>query len=338
MKRRSPVTREGWWFLVATGLVGAVALDAGINLFVLIFGMMICLAGAGFLLAGLALSGLHVRRVLPPVVHAGNPYLMGIALENRKRRFPSFSIEVEDLVEGQPIDKRCYFLKLPAGRSQETAYRHTPARRGRQRFSGFRVATKFPFGLVQRSRQLAAPSELIVYPALIPAPTAIVRGLPARADTGPARGRGREGELAGLRPFRPGDDARDIHWRSTARRRSLLVREHEDDETREVIVVLDNGPREAAAEAAFERAVSEAAGLCVELLGRGLRVGLALRNGEVSPDAGPRQTARLLLALALVEPSDEPPPALRRAMAVRVAPGHPPQLEPAPVAARRNAG
>ena len=50
---------------------------------------------------------------------------MGISLSNRKRRLPSFSVEVEDLVAGKPIDKRCYFLKLPAGRTQETAYRHS---------------------------------------------------------------------------------------------------------------------------------------------------------------------------------------------------------------------
>ena len=147
-KKHQPPTREGWWFLGATLLVGAAAIDAGINLFFLTFGMMVCLLVAGIALSELGLAGLRVRRVLPPAVHAGTPYLMGIALENRKRRLPSFSIEVEDLIDGRPIEKRCYFLKLPAGRLQETAYRNTMARRGRYRLSGFRLATKFPFGLV----------------------------------------------------------------------------------------------------------------------------------------------------------------------------------------------
>src|SRR5687767_8008624 len=123
MKLRPP-TREGWWFLIAALAVGAIAVDAGVNLFFLAFGMMVCLIGAGFALAQVDLAGLRMRRVLPPSVFAGTPYLMGIVLENTKRRLPSFSIEVEDLVEGRPIDKRCYFLKLPPGRSQETAYRH----------------------------------------------------------------------------------------------------------------------------------------------------------------------------------------------------------------------
>ena len=174
-------------------MVGIVALDAGINLFFLLFGTMVCLLGAGIALSELGLSGLRVRRVLPTAVHAGTPYLMGISLENRKRRVPSFSIEVEDLVDGEPIDKRCYFLKLPSLRTQETAYRHTPPRRGRHRLTGFRLVTKFPFGLIQRAREIADPAELLVYPALILPPVSLVRAsppVPARGATAGAAARG----------------------------------------------------------------------------------------------------------------------------------------------------
>ena len=129
---------------------------------------MVCLLVGGVVLSELGLAGLRVRRVLPPAVHAGTPYLMGIALENRKRRLPSFSIEVEDLIDGRPIEKRCYFLKLPAGRVQETAYRHTMARRGRYRLSGFRLATKFPFGLLPRARAIADVDELLRLPGVAP--------------------------------------------------------------------------------------------------------------------------------------------------------------------------
>src|SRR3954470_20420000 len=276
-RRRLPPTREGWWFLLATLFVGAVAVDAGINLFFLTFGMMACLLAANGLMSTLGLGGLRVRRILPPVIHAGTPYLMGIALENRKRRLPSFSIEVEDLIEGRPIEKRCYFLKLPAGRVQETAYRNTMARRGRYRLSGFRLATKFPFGLLPRARAIADADELYVYPALIPAPEAVLRGLPAYPAAGRAFAPSRQGEFRGLRAYRHGDDPRDIHWRSTARRGIPLVREKEDEETREATIVLDNEPGAAVDAAAFERAVSQAARLCVELARRGFSVGLAVR-------------------------------------------------------------
>ncbi len=215
---RPSVTREGWWFLLATLVVAAVAVDTGANLFFLAFGILVSTAGAGFVLAGSTLSRLRVRRVIPPAVFAGTPYLMGIALGNQKRRLPSFSIEVEDLVEGRPIEKRCYFLKVPAGRTQETAYRNLSARRGRLTLTGFRLATKFPFGLFQRTRLVPDRADLIVYPALGPPPPELARRLGGRPGPGSTRVRGRQGELAGLRAFRPGDDPRDIHWRTSARR------------------------------------------------------------------------------------------------------------------------
>jgi len=335
-RRNQSPTREGWWFLAETLLVGAAAIDAGINLYFLTFGMMICLLVAGVALSELGLTGLRVRRVLPPAIHAGTPYLMGIALENRKRRVPSFSIEVEDLIDGRPIEKRCYFLKLPAGRLQETAYRNTMARRGRYRLTGFRLATKFPFGLLPRARAVADVDELYVYPALIPAAEPLLRGLPAHPAPGRSFAPSRQGEFRGLRAFRPGDDPRDIHWRTSARRGLPIVRELEDEETREATIVLDNQPAPGADPAAsadgasFERAVSEAAGVCVELAQRGFSVGLALRGGEVRPGVGGAQVERILRALAVVAPDAGPLPAVRAGTVVRIRPGVAPSLETAP--------
>ncbi len=337
-RRGTSPTRDGWWFLTATLVIGVVAVDAGLNLFFLMFGTMVCLLAAGVALSQIGLSGLRVRRVLPAAVHAGTPYLMGISLENRKRRIPSFSIEVEDLVDGHPIDKRCYFLKLPALRTQETAYRHTPPRRGRHRLTGFRLATKFPFGLIQRAREIADPAELLVYPALILPPVTLLRALPARPGAGRDRGRSRQGEFAGLRAYRDGDDPRDIHWRSSAHRGMTLVREHDDEEAQQATVVFDNAPDGGRDPAAFERAVSEAAGLCVELLHRGFSVALVMRGGEVSADVGPAHADKLLRALALVAPDGGTLRRARRGATVRVSVGRPARLEMASQRMRRTAG
>ena len=318
MRRKLPPTREGWWFLLATAFVGAVAVDAGLNLFFLSFGMMICLLAASGVLSTVALSGLRVSRVPPPAIHAGTPYLMGISLRNTKRRLPSFSVEVEDLVGGRPIEKRCYFLKLPAGRAQETSYRHVLPRRGHHRLSGFRVATKFPFGLLLRAREIAAPLDLVVYPALAPLPAAVLRALPAPRASAREKGTSRHGDLAGLRLFRPGDDPRDIHWRTSARRGMPFVREHEDDIGREAVIELDNSA-DAGAQG-FELAVSRTAALCVELVRRGIAVGLFTRSAEVPPGIGPAQLTRLLRLLAFVAPEAGARPRGRLRPAVRVHP------------------
>ncbi len=333
---RFPLTRQGWWFLGATVLVGLGALNAGLNLLFAMWGMMLFLVAASGVLSELGLRGLDIRRVPPPVIHAGVPYLMGIALSNRKRRLPSFSIEAEDLVDGRPIEKRCYFLKLPAGRTQETAYRHTIARRGRHRLSGLRLSTKFPFGLLRKSRDVSDATEVIVYPALAPVPRAVLRALPVRHDGNRQKSRSRDGDFFGLRDFRPGDDPRDIHWRTTARRGVPFVRENEDDEGSLATVVLDN-VTSGAEPAAFELAVSQAAAFALELLRRGFRVGLVLRGATLVGDSGPSQATRILRALALVEPADPTLPLEPRApegALVRVRPGAAPEIGGAPRARR----
>ena len=340
-RRRFPPTREGWWFLIATLLLGLAAINAGLNLLFLVWGMMLCLVLASGVLSELCLRRLIVTRKAPLAIHAGAPYLMGIALSNRKRRLPSFSVEVEDLVAGRPIDKRCYFLKLPAGRTQETAYRHQLSQRGRYHLTGFRLSTKFPFGLIQKSRDVIDPEELLIYPALVKVPEALLRGFPAMHGVGRMKWRSRSGDFAGLRDFRPGDDPRDIHWRTSARRGVTLVRESEDDEGLEATILFDNVGDPGVGPAAFEWSVSLAASVAVVLLRRGYRVALGARGAEIAPDGGPAQIARMLRFLALCEAAPATTPLHnpgRRGARIWIRPGAPPTVEPATDRSSRQAG
>jgi len=347
-RRRFPPTREGWYFLIATLLVGLAAINAGLNLLFLVWGMMLFLILASGVLSEICLRRLQVRRSTPQAIFAEAPYLMGISLTNGKRRLPSFSVEVEDLVEGRPIEKRCYFLKLPAGRTQETAYRHIAAQRGHLRLSGFRVSTRFPFGLIHKSKDVNAPSDLLVYPALTAVPDHLLRGFASPHGRGAHKWRSRRGEFFGLREFRQGDDPRDIHWRTSARRGSPFVRETEDDEGQEVRVVFDNrrtpqpragslgagdpereAPLTGGRDAEFEAAVSLAASVAFELLNRGYRVGLAVAGEEITPEGGPAQSTRMLRFLALLDAAGPDAPAPRAGgpgAVVRIVPGRPAEL------------
>jgi uncharacterized protein (DUF58 family) len=349
--RRFPPTREGWWFLAATLLIGAAAINGGINLLFLIFGMMLSLIITSGVLSELCLRDLAVNRRVPSTVHAGTPFLMGIAVRNDKTRIPTFSLEVEDLLEGRPVERRCYYLKLPAGRIQETAYKHTLPKRGRHRFTGFRLSTRFPFGLIRKSRDVVAPAEVLVYPALVPVPETVIKAGLADIGRRHKSTRSRSGEFHGLREFRTSDDPRDIHWRTTARHGRPFVRESEEETGRTVLVVLDEHPADGEGDAsprAFEAAVSLAASVAVALLKKGLHVGLKTPRSFIPPGAGPMQAPEVLRCLALVQPttSGEAEESTSRRAAVpggaaivRVTPGeNAPRLAvERPVASRRTA-
>jgi uncharacterized protein (DUF58 family) len=314
--RRFRLTREGKWFIGATLVLGFAAVNGGINLLFLIFGMLLFLLLANGVLSEACLRRLVVTRRLPPAIHAGTPFLVGIAVRNAKKRIPAFSLEVEDLVAEKPVDRRCFYLKVPAGREQETAYRRTLPRRGIHCLSGLRLSTRFPFGLLRRSMDLDAPADLLVYPALVPVTDAVLSSGLAELNDRQSTTRTRRGEFESLREFRTGDDPRDIHWRTSARRGRRFVRQFEGNTGRLVLVALDDAqPKQPAPggdpAAPFEAAVSLAASAALVLLRQGYQVGLVTGSAFVAPGAGNMQASHILRSLALVEmrPAAETRPA-----------------------------
>lgn len=342
--RRFRLTREGKWFIGATVVLGLAAMNGGINLLFLIFGMLLCLLLANGVLSESCLRRLIVTRRLPSSIHAGAPFLMGIAVRNAKRRIPTFSLEVEDLADGRPVDRRCFYLKVPAGREQETAYRRTLARRGRHRLSGLRISTRFPFGLLRRSIDLDEPLDLLAYPALVPVGETLLRAGLTDPGERPSPTRARSGDFENLREFRPGDDPRDIHWRTSARRGRPFVREFEENTARAAIIVLDDSPpadRPAdGVHLPFEAAVSLAASTALALLRQGYQIGLVAGSTHLTPGAGSAHATTILRVLALVDmrAADTVPPAIspgRGATILRVWQGaRSPHLEAVPPRAR----
>lgn len=307
--RRLRVTREGKYFLAITVGIGFAAINTGNNLLYLLLGWMLSMIVASGVLSEQSLRGLRVARRPPARVHAGRPFLMGISLTNIKRRLPSFSIEIEDLEGQKALDKKCYFLKIPAGRTQTTSYRHVFSRRGVYRFDGFRISTRFPFALFRKSRDVEAPGEVIVFPAIRPirarAPSSRPLGEDARAKIG------RRGEFFGLREWREGDDPRDVHWRSSAHKGRLMIREYEEEEHRRATIVLDDALPASATDAdlaAFEEAIETAASLAAAWIGQGYAVRLLTRRQAIPPATGQAQLLRILRALALLEPASPDTP------------------------------
>src|SRR5258706_4441412 len=236
--RRLSFTREGRIIVFLWVGVGFAAINTGNNLLYLLLGWLLSFIIASGVLSEMTLRDLRVERRPPPRIYASEPFLMEVVIKNGKPKRASYSIEVEGLVGKTPIDKRCYFLKIPEAKSQRTSYRHTFIRRGAYTLTGYRLATKFPFALFRKSRDVDAPLEILVYPARV----AVPRPQPRSATRGDAIADrlGRRGEFFGLREHRAGDDRRDVHWKSSARSGRLLVREYEDELARRLVIAVDN--------------------------------------------------------------------------------------------------
>jgi uncharacterized protein (DUF58 family) len=311
--RRLGFTREGKIIVLLSVGVGFAAINTGNNLLYLLLGWLLSFIIASGILSEMTLKKLSVERRPPPRVFAGEPFLMEVTVHNAKPNRASYSIEVEDLVGTTPLDKRCYFLKIPAGKRQPTSYRHTFARRGAYTLTGYRLATRFPFALFRKSRDVDAPLEVIVYPPRVAVPRPAPRTL-TRGETTAER-LGRRGEFFGLRERRIGDDHRDVHWRSSARTGRLVVREYEDELARKVVIGVDNAlpervrdavadgamtPPEEAQVASVERAIAVAASLAAVYLEAGWTVELCARGCHIPAGHGRVHEARIARALALL--------------------------------------
>lgn len=126
------------------------------------------------------------------------------------------------------------------GRRLRTAYRLTRVPRGRYRFSDARVSVEDPFGLSRVVQPLPDTGTLLVYPRLARLGGLFSeRGLRAHGGGRVLLRRPAGFELHSVREHQSGESLRRVHWRSTARRGQLMVKELEDAPRDEVVVVLD---------------------------------------------------------------------------------------------------
>lgn len=289
-------TRDGWWFLGAMICVIGAATNTANNLLYLLSALLLGLLLVSGVLSERSRRGLRLRAVLPEEIYAGRPFTLGARLENVKRRRVSRSLAVET------AERRLYVERLAPGESRLLTWEETLPRRGRQRLTGARVTTRFPFGLVVKRSRLLLDDDVLVFPAVRPIGDAWRRRLAAGGPR-PVRRRGRGHDLYNLRDYRPGDDRRLIHWRSSAKTGALVVRELEAETALDTRLVLVGDARDPVR---FEAALSEAASLAAHLTRADAAVELIGPGLHVPPGRGRAHLRRLLGALALYEPTTAP--------------------------------
>ncbi len=296
-------TRDGWWcLLVAVGL-GVAAINTGNNLLHLLVSLLLALIVVSGVLSEQSMRGLALTGGVPEEMYAGQPAIFGATIANRKRWSTSYSITIELLTKhARTVDADSRFIyvrHLAAGTEHLVAWQETLPRRGRQRVAGVRITTRFPFGLFVKAGRAVLGAEVVVFPAVHSVSASHLRQNGGAAESATRR-RGRGPDLYNLRSYRSGDDPRLIHWRSSAKTETLMVRELEAETSQDTrLVLLGPGARGAQA---LEAGLSEAASLAVALIRGGAGVELVGPGLFVALGQGRTHLRRVLTALALYEP------------------------------------
>ena len=224
-------------------------------------------------------------------------------MHNDQRRASSFAVVVEDrlgtALQPGPCAGRIFALRVGPGETQHRVYPLLAGRRGPLELWGFRVTTRFPFGLFSKTMRLEQHARLLVYPAIHPLAVR-GKGRTGRRTEGSAEARGGQSpESAQLRAWAPGDSVRRVHWRSSLRRAELLVRDPEQEQAAVRVVRLRTAG--VPADATFEAEVCRAASEVVAYLAQGFRVALHTDTQRLQPESGDAGRRHLLALLARVQ-------------------------------------
>lgn len=315
-RRKFRLTREGRAFLFVTVGVGLAAVNTANNLLYLVLGLLLSLLLVSGVLSDLALWKLEIKRKVPTRLFAGRRSHMDVVVLNGKRWLSSVSIETIDELDGAETEP-ARFVRVESGETQSASYSFSTPRRGMVTLGTMRVMTRYPFGLIEKGYTTYLPDEILVYPELLehvatPAPR------PTQGDAAPIHQTGRGSEFAGsVRFYREGDEARDIHWKRTASRGELVVREHEQDSNTLVALTLNNllpanAEEEAAWRERFEVSVSEVATAAAAYLTQGVSVQVQSNNGVSPLVAGGTPPDPIWRFLALLEPCRAQKPSDRK--------------------------
>ncbi|WP_243727403.1 DUF58 domain-containing protein [Actinocrispum wychmicini] len=217
------------------------------------------------------------------------------------RRF-AVQVDAVDSVAGHPVAVATRMLE--PGERAEAEYRIPTERRGISRVGPLVLRRKGFAGMATSRAVLADTVDVRVVPRVLP-----VRGLPSGVRRGHvgADERVEHGgtDLVGLREYVPGDDLRRLHWATSARTGTLMVREDADPARPHLAVLLDDRPDPVA----FEDAVEVAASLLTAAMAAGHPVRLMSTSGSVdleapagAPGIGGSTADPLLAALADLQP------------------------------------
>ncbi|WP_460799910.1 DUF58 domain-containing protein [Microbacterium sp. GXF0217] len=308
-RRRRPLTARGLGAFVLGVLftIAANIVSAPILLYVAVL---------LFVLTALAVLVVHVPRRSGTVTRQVSTDLLTVGEESRVTvRFALRSLRIphgrwRDVLPDAVTGEAAGEYPPDAG---VLRYPITGVRRGIWPVGPLVLHTVDPFGLAQREQTFGETRTVTVVPEVIPL-------APLSAHWGAAGGTahisssrlGQGSDNLSPRHYVSGDSMRRIHWRATAHRGELMVRQEEEESSPDAIVVIDRAAKRWArpdrgVDTAFESAVSACASIALHLASEGYSVDVVDSAGTTIGTLRGHEDDRdeLLVALAILAPRGE---------------------------------
>ncbi len=307
-------TARFWIFLIASFIFWFFANQTQVGWLYIVSAILGGIVIAAWLLNRGTLSRLSGKRQLlldnDDDLHEGDDIRIRLSLKNTGQLPASHLALIEECPLAPPDSEeqelRMFIPMLPA--SLEFDYETIVHRRGLHHFPPMKVTSRAPFGFYERKGERKVETSVLVYPELRKLTRlSLLDEQPAAELTNPKAGMG--SEVIGVRPYRPGDSPRHIHWRSVARHGQLVSKEFAQETQPGVSVVLDRycplSPLPETKHQPFEIAIKAALSIADYAMRQGYPVYLSADNSDMAVPQGAIVRDSLMQYMARVPQSAE---------------------------------
>ena len=159
-------------------------------------------------------------------------------------RYPfAIALEIIDEIPVQ-FQKRDFskFLSIPAREDASFSYSLRPTERGEYHFGHLNIYASSKIGLVRKRYRFENDQMVKVYPSFIQMKKYAFLALDNRLSLHGMKKIRRIGhtmEFEQIKDYVPGDDARTINWKATAKQASLMVNQFQDEKSQPVYALID---------------------------------------------------------------------------------------------------
>ncbi len=307
--RRAIPTRAGLFVLFSPLALGMAAVSASNNLLFLLLAVALGSIVLSGMLSEANIKGVKVSLQAVSAAYVGEPCHLEVRYRRPPKLAPAFGLRVRELKRGRyrvwgarpaaPDIVDAFLPVLDKGSARVTCRRRFTTR-GLAQLSRCELTTRFPFGLLNKARDVAVHLDVVVRPRRIAVPSVLEDPHQNLGEGDRSNRRGLGTEIYGLRERQEWDEAHRVHaLRSMALGRDVVL---ETSQVERPTAWLGVAATVSAEPEALERALEVASAALVAWQAQGFAVGLAL-PGLVHPP-GDVNVEGLLDALAAVEPQE----------------------------------
>jgi uncharacterized protein (DUF58 family) len=311
-KRRTKFTTQGKRYALLMIAILLAALNTGNNLLYLILSFMIASIIFSRLLIILSNKKLQISLQIPEDIYAKKQFLMILNVKNNKKWISS-SPQIFQCVNGIEFSSPPFIPQIKAGQQMQCKMFHTFQRRGVYKFRDLLGQSTYPSGIFTNSALFSLEAkEIVVYPPIKPLKDFYLNGSVGNKAL-ESFITGGSFSLYNIRDYIPGDEARFLHWKASAKLSKLMTKEFVQEEQKKVSLLLDtafpenldNYQREN-----FEERVSLAASLLFYFISHDYFVRMVTSGHAGNFGWGALHLHKMLKQLAMVEADSRDKPDL----------------------------